>query len=576
MAGKRGKDGPSGVANNPAAPAAERLAASTELQKAFTPRSIGDLLPQEPILRMIKHIQNDLMEQEQLAKAGGAKIIPFPGGYQGGRGKGRGMQSIFLDTLQVNAMGDYYEKPGAMQFDMHRAMVEQTPLLNAIIMTRQRQVSRFCQPQSSRDGPGFAIQHIERGHKLSKEEEQGAKNLTQFIMNCGWEFNPRRRRALKRDSFQQFMMKHVRDSLTMDSAPIETEFKYDRRRGMDGFYAVDGSTIRLCNEVGYEGDDSIYALQVVQGRVHTAYTLDDLIYEVRNPRADVRIAGYGLSETELLIRVITGFLNAMTLNLKGFTDNAIPQGMLNLVGDYSSEDLTAFKNYWNGMVRGVNNRWALPVMASSTPDAKAEFVKFGADFNEMYFGKWMTFLASLACAVYGMGPDEINFESFSVGRAPLSGSDTEEKLASSKDKGLLPLLAHMESEVSDFIVSDFTDKFCLKFTGLEPDDSQTKHEMRKLLLTVDEFRNEEGMDPYPEGKLIGKAPINPALMALYQQEQQAEAGQVPGSEPDGSEGGQDFGKDPDDDQGGDKAPGGEEEAKIAKSIPASHRIGWDL
>src|SRR5690606_737434 len=100
----------------------------------------------------------------------------------------------------------------------------------------------------------------------------------------------------------------------MDAAPIETEFKRDRNLGIDGLYAVDGATIRLCTEEGYNGNDEIFALQVVQGQVRSAYTHDDLIYEPRNPRSDVLVAGYGMGEVELLVRVVTGFLNAMTLN----------------------------------------------------------------------------------------------------------------------------------------------------------------------------------------------------------------------------------------------------------------------
>ena len=72
-------------------------------------------------------------------------------------------------------------------------------------------------------------------------------------------------------------------------------------------YAIDGATIRLCTEEGYRGDDEVFALQVVQGNIRAAYTYDDLIYVPRNPRTDVMVGGYGMSETELLIQTVTGF-----------------------------------------------------------------------------------------------------------------------------------------------------------------------------------------------------------------------------------------------------------------------------
>jgi len=141
------------------------------------------------------------------------------------------------------------------------------------------------------------------------------------------------------------MAKLVRDSLVMDSCAIETEYKRDRKMGMDGLTAVDGETIRLTSIDGYRGDEDIFAVQVIDGRICTAYTHDDLIYEPRNPRSDVLLAGYGMAETELLVRTVTGFLNAMTYNIDGFSKNAIPKGVLHMSGDYSQDDLVAFRRY---------------------------------------------------------------------------------------------------------------------------------------------------------------------------------------------------------------------------------------
>jgi len=123
----------------------------------------------------------------------------------------------------------------------------------------------------------------------------------------------------------------------------------------------------------------------------------------------------------------------------------------------------------------------------------------------------MTFLTSIICAIYGMSPSEINFDSFSGGNSsPLSGSDTSEKLAASKDSGLRPLLATYENTLTDFIVAEFSDNFCFRFTGLDPEDRQVKNEMRKLVSTVNEIRAEEGKQKL-EGPL-GDAPVNSSLI----------------------------------------------------------------
>jgi hypothetical protein len=566
------------IAFDESAPAAERFEAQAELQKAHT--SLSNLIPRAEIQPVIDYIVNDL-EDQRLAKSSRV-VVPFPSKTSGKKG----IQSVVLDDLQIAIMGEYIERPGMMDFRALRMMVEQTPVLSAVVMTRVRQMQAFCKVQESGFGPGFVIRHANVAHTLSDEERKTTELLQRFILNGGWEFNPRQRKRLGRQSLRQFMAMSVRDSLSMDSAPIETEFKRNKALGLDGFYAVDGSTIRLCTEDGYKGDDEIFALQVIQGQIRTAYDYNNLIYEPRNPRADVMSAGYGISETELLIKVVTGFLNAMTLNIRGFSDNAIPKGVLHLSGNYSEGDLQSFKRFWNGMAKGVNNAWSVPVLVSKDQESKASFENFGVDFSEMMFSKWMTFLTSIICAIYGMSPAEINFDSFSGGNtSPLGGSDTAEKLAASKDSGLRPLLSYYENIFSDYILAEFGDSYVFRWTGVDDDDQDKRHELKKLTMSVNEMRSELGLDK--QDAAWGDAPLNPSLIGPWSQEQQAAnqpgpdmqgAEQAPGFDPNGDGQGQDGAGDAPqggDDQDGQGQPGQPEqqadpgEQPMQKAIPAA-------
>lgn len=570
-------DSAQAVAFSSSAPADERLSAQEVLQKSYMPTTTLD---QDAMRDLVDFMRNQY-EWAALEKAINPNLVPYPSNAsKAGR---PGMQSVDVDDFSLMISGDFIERPSLLGFDSLRAMVEQTPVLNAVIMTRIRQMQRFCKvAESGNDTPGFEIRHVDRTHQLTETEKQSIALLAQFMQNCGWEFSPRRRRMLRRDSLSQFVAKSVRDSLTMDSAPIETEWKVNKQLGLDGFYAVDGSTIRLCTEQGYRGDDEIFALQVVAGRVSTAYTFEDLIYEPRNPRADVRAAGYGLSETELLVKVVTGFLNAMTYNVAGFDRNSVPKGILHLSGNYSPQDIDSFKRFWNATVRGVNNAWALPVMVSKDQASKAEFQSITQQFDEMHFSKWMTFLTSVICAIYGMSPAEINFDSFTAGStSSLSGSDTGEKLAASKDSGLVPLLAYYENVFSDFIIREFSDRYVFRWTGIDPEDRQQKLDIRKTVLTVNEMRAEEGYTAL-EGPL-GDCPVNPSLTGIWMQLQQSQqqdpqqggdfgnpgggAGADPAAEPGGGAAGdqagapggdqQDFGEQPQGDFGNDAAAAGD-------------------
>ncbi len=536
------------------APQDERNDAMAELQQAHMPNQV-----------MSAEVVAQIMEMAELNKSISQNVVPFPGPNQGKHG----MQSVRLDDRQLGLHGEWWEKPAGMNFDTLRSMVDQTPVLNAVIMTRIRQVQAFCRVQEGGTGLGFTVRHIDKEHQISKSEQESIKQLNLFMSNCGWESNARERRKLRRDNFGAMMGKLTRDTLVLDSCAIETEFKRDRKAGMDGLAAIDGATIRLCSEDGYKGNLDIFALQVIQGGVRTAYTYDDLIYEPRNQRSDILIGGYGLSETELLVKVVTGFLNAMTLNIRGFSDNSIPKGVLHLSGNYSQADIESFKRHWNGMVKGVNNAWSVPVMISKDQESKASFENFGVDFSEMMFSKWMSFLTSLICAIYGMSPSEINFDSFSGGNtSPLGGSDTAEKLADSKDKGLRPLLSYFENLMTDYVVSDFSDKYCFRWCGLDEEDTQVKETRAMAILTVNEMRAQEGYDKM-DGD-IGDAPLNPSLIGPWLQMQQAaqqpDTGQPPenGAPPDkpgfgADDDGADFGQPQQGGDGEDQLPGGGQE-----------------
>jgi hypothetical protein len=500
------------TAFNGNAPADERDHAMREAQQVAMPSSVADMMP------VVEFVQQQYEEQEFSKALSKPNVIPFPS--RAIAEKRPGMQSVFVNDTYGNGMGEWRDRWSTMSFDMLRGMVDQTPVLSAVIFTRIRQVKRFCRVPDGGKGPGFQIRLKDPNQKMGTDEHQSVALLQDFFTHSGWEKNPRQRARLKRDNFSNFMAKLVRDSLTLDSCPIETEYKRNKALGLDGLYAVDGATIRLANEVGYQGDDEIFALQVVDGNIRAAYGYDDLIYVPRNPRTDVMVGGYGLSETELLVRVVTGFLNAFTYNTSYFDKNSIPKGLLHLTGDYSTEDMSAFKRYWNAMVKGINNAWTLPVLVSKNQESKASFENFGVEVNEIMFAKWMTFLTSIICAIYGIAPDEINFESFTSGTSSLSGSDTEEKLVNSKDKGLRPLLSHFEDLFSDYVVSEFGDKYCFRWTGLDEEDPQTQWDKAKTLMTWNEARKSFlNLDAMPDD--VGDAPLNPVLSGAWQQSQQA-------------------------------------------------------
>jgi hypothetical protein len=98
-------------------------------------------------------------------------------------------------------------------------------------------------------------------------------------------------------------------------------------------------------------------------------------------------------------------------------------------------------------------------------------------------------------------------------------------------------MAYLENLFSDFLIADFGEKYTFRWTGLEEEDENRRHEIRKLAMTLDEARAMENLPPM-KGPL-GDAPINPSLIGPWMQMQegggedgQEDQGPGPGGETD--------------------------------------------
>ena len=521
------------LASNPGAPASERVDARGQLERTYAPTRSE--LPSPKQVTDLAQVIMQTYQQQDLLKAANSETATVTGDFQRpfAPPKPHEAKSILVDESGMFGAvpGGYKTRPTQFGAAHLRALVENTPLINAIIMRRIRTVTRFLRPAESRRDIYFEIRRNDYTGTVKERKGPEETALEQFLIHSGWEGNPVKMRKLKRDYLSAFMTKSIRDILTLDAWAIETVPTANGRM-IDGYHAVDAGTVYLASEEGYMGDDEIVAIQVVNGVPMTSYRADELVYTVQNPRTDILHYGYGYAPPEMIIKIVTGYLNALTYNLKGFDSNSIPKGMLTLFGSYDEKQLAFFKQQWNAMVRGVNNQWALPVMASETKEGGAEFTKFGVEFTDMYFSKWMVLLTSIVCSVYGMDPAEVYSESFSAGKSSLSGSDMAERLADARDTGLEPLMSYIQDTMTNYIIARITPDYVLRFVGIQPGDLDKQHEVDKLVLTANEMREKHGTERTEEA--WGDMPLNPALQQAAMGAQQPGEGQ-PGDEPEEEE-----------------------------------------
>lgn len=410
----------------------------------------------------------------------------------------------------------WLEKGYAAGFPFLRDVVSGTDLIQAIIRTRVRQVFAFLVPEREEGAAGFRIAR-KHGEELDEADQEAARDLEDFILDSGDEHDRCRRDRLRRDDLEGFVTKIVWDSLTADACPIELV----RTRGgkLTGYHALDFASIRLCSEAGYQGDDEIRAVQLIDATPYATFGFDDLLYHVRTPRTDLRSGGYGYAEVEGIVKAVTGYINAVTYNEGGISRSSLPRGVMTVFGEYDRLQQQAFSRQWRAMLTGAGNRHNIPTLFSKSKEAGIGWTPIDT-FNEMLFARWITLLVSICSAQYGINPEEIHFDTFSTRSSALGGKgDTAEKLSHSYDKGLVPLLRFVEKILATLVELRSENRFTFRFVGIEPEDADKKHERIKLSRTIDELRAMDGEEPH-ENEVLGKAPANPSLTMLYMQTMQ--------------------------------------------------------
>ena len=432
---------------------------------------------------------------------------------------------------------EYKDKPTSLSYNILYQMSVKNSVVAAVINTRVNQVSAFTKPKRfSTDGLGFEVRLRNPNQTPNQEQKNIINALELFLENCGFSEDP------KRDSFDTFIRKLVRDSLTYDQMTFE--IVPDRRGKPAEILAVDASTIRAATENYTYGSswgdvprpkkgEEVSWVQVIDGSVVSWFASNELAFGVRNPRTNVNIQPYGFSELEMLIQQITSHLYAEEYNSKFFSQGGTTKGIINIKSDPNgignTKQLESFKRQWQAQVNGMSGAWKTPVL--QVPDG-VEYVNVSQSNREMEFNQWINYLINIVCAVYAIDPAEINFSNNGGATSQSSVFETsqEQKLKNSKDKGLKPLLRFIEATINKNIISRFSKDYVFSFTGLDEHSEEEKADLDskqvKVWKTINEIRKEHGEEPIEHGDIILDSSFINYIQNKENQEQMAQQGDM--------------------------------------------------
>lgn len=187
----------------------------------------------------------------------------------------------------------------------------------------------------------------------------------------------------------------MEDLLVLDAGAIELVRSLDGKK-IIGFNSVDGETIRpLYTDRGELGE--IAYKQFVGGKETASFKEWELVYMMANPQNDVNLFWYGMSNIESILMQVQASLEADMYNIKHFSKDNIPPGLLNL-GAMDDDQAADFVALWNATVmanpHGMKFVWGQGNNIGYTP--------FNTSNKDMQYSEYIDWLTRIKLAAYGL------------------------------------------------------------------------------------------------------------------------------------------------------------------------------
>lgn len=422
--------------------------------------------------------------------------------------------SSFYDPLSLFHGREWLVQTGRPLSPHDLRRMSENPIVGSIIQTRMNQVAMFCVPQPNEYSEGFKIVTDE-----GEEAEAGvAKEIQDFMTGSGIP-------GYGEDTLENLCRKMVRDSLTMDLTAVEV---VPRRNGMPAYMVgVDAATIkRLKTSLNfYEPPANVpFYVQVINEVIVAEYTHDRLIFGVRNPRTELGVLGYGFSELEMLVRVVTTIVNAEKYNSAQLGQGGTSKGILVVKADANEQQMENFKKDFRMALRSAADTWRPPVLQVSE-QGSVDWVQLDRANRDMEYAQLFDFLVKQACAVYSIAPEEINWQIGASGVKTQFESSRGDKSKDSQKRGLQPLLRFLENNFNTHVVSKIDPRYRMEFYGITADrDRNSAIRLREVqtVKTLNELRAELNLPALDGGDIV----LNEEYLKGIELRQMAEFGEV--------------------------------------------------
>jgi HK97 family phage portal protein len=450
------------------------------------------------------------------------------------------------------------EKLLKIDYNTIRNLVDKVPLLNAIINVRVEQVKAFAKYVKPKEpGTGYEFYPADPRITPTKKDQDIFFQLANFLDQTGVEYDSQRE-----DDFSDYLEMVTRETLTIDQ--IATELQRNRKGEVIAFWLLDGATIKRINPEEYNNENAEFHVtkdtrfcQIVDQKITNIFTDEDILFDYKNKRADIRFRGFGYSPVEQAVDIITTLLFGYTYARDQLMRDRVPKGFIQVMGDVGAEQLDAIREYWYSAMSGAGGQWNIPIVPSGKDGVGIDWKNIQASNRDMEYHKLMMFISSIIAAVFNIDLAELGIKADDS--TALIGESSESRVRNSKDRGLTGLLSFVEQHINKILRKVLQD-YKFRFTGLERQDETELAALRKqeveTRMTINELREEDGLEPLEDS--YADVVLNPQSVQIYLADKAAEQQQAMGDQGQGTDG-FDPNADPEAEFGGDGQDTGEDQ-----------------
>ena len=385
--------------------------------------------------------------------------------------------------------------------------------------TRVSQCVRWFSKPAFRGDAGVTVGLAKRGASPSRAQRKRIEEIEKVLHKGGdererpgdmvrgsWDYTWTRRG----EGLAVLLVKALRDLLALGHCAIEIESSRNARVAWMG--AVDASRVRMVHQKERGVDPSrqeapyvpflrpdlsrpSYVMLDDNNNVAREYGGNELLFTTMLPVTDESMQGYGLSLLELVMELLVAEVMGIRFNREAFVNNRIPVGAL-MLRNISTEQREAFEQIVKDNVGGGPGKWfRMPILLGEDPAADAQWVSFnnGLERQDMMWQNYIQWVIGGICAVCMIAMEEMGLTSPMSASGSLNNPDPHSRIASSQDKGLVPLL-ELCCAICNEILSliEPSGEFEVQFESMRPRDAAQEADLRQRRLdtitTVDEER----------------------------------------------------------------------------------------